>query len=89
MSEQFPLLVQLSEFLYLSMALGYISTFVIRFREKNYKEVLLLFIPFYVVKSILSMKETHTKKILSITVMGALLIWTVIQIVIIVLTPPT
>ena len=88
MSEQFPLLVQLSKLLYLSMAVGYLATFVLRLREKNYKEFFLLFIPFYVVKSILSLEETHAKKILSILVLGALVLWIVIRIIVIVLTPP-
>ena len=88
MSNQFPLLVQMSSFLYISMAVGYLATLVIRIKEKNYKEVLLLLIPFYVIKSILSMEEHRTKKLLSILVMGALLLWVIIQVIIMVLTPP-
>ncbi len=70
------------------MTVGYLTTFVIRLKEKNYKEAALLFIPFYVIKSILSMKESHTKKLLSISVMGALMLWIIIKVITIVLTPP-
>lgn len=88
MPEQFSFFALLSKLLYLSMTVGYLTTFVIRLKEKNYKEAALLFIPFYVIKSILSMKESHTKKLLSISVMGALMLWIIIKVITIVLTPP-
>ena len=88
MFESFSYIALLSNLLYLSMIGGYLATFIIRLREKNYKEVALLFIPFYVIRSILSMKETQTKKFLSIAVMGALMLWIIIKVILVVLTPP-